>query len=63
MAQGAAKEAGILRQWLLWPQTERLLPFALRLLYIFICMRKGPNPAPHSLTLRVGDLPLGACTL
>ena len=32
------------------PQTERLLPFALRLFYIFIwCEKRTTNPAPHSL--------------
>ena len=50
MVQGAAKEAGILRQMAVVApnRTAVLLPFALRLFYIW-CEKRTTNPAPHSL--------------
>ena len=46
--KGQPRKRGFCGKWLLLPQTERLLPFALRLFYIW-CEKRTTNPAPHSL--------------
>ena len=50
MVQGAAKEAGILRQMAVVAPNRTAVanPFALRLFYIW-CEKRTTNPAPHSL--------------